>query len=256
MDDEADGDDGTAGQRCQRWAQPAGGEGGGVQATGDLAQVVEHPAELGGDAVEVGSEFVGAGRYGCVYGAATSSPARSATAAAPRSLCVPARTPTASSCGAATPAPACRGQAECPFAPFQRLGDRDAGGFGPGLRVARGLTRAMGGALTAEDTPGGGPTVVINLPAAPHAPALDPVEVAPGLPSRWSTTTRNCCGLCGSLRRPDDGPLGEMAAGGSAAHRSWTRPSADCICAEHHPSSPKGMPGRVPSLRAANSDTR
>jgi K+-sensing histidine kinase KdpD len=52
------------------------------------------------------------------------------------------------------------------FAPFQRLGDRDPRGLGLGLSVARGFTEAMGGSLTAEDTPGGGLTVVVSLPAA------------------------------------------------------------------------------------------
>jgi two-component system sensor histidine kinase KdpD len=52
------------------------------------------------------------------------------------------------------------------FAPFQRLGDAPSGqGVGLGLAVARGLTEAMDGTLTAEDTPGGGLTVVIGLPA-------------------------------------------------------------------------------------------
>ncbi len=54
------------------------------------------------------------------------------------------------------------------FAAFQRLGDRDAtSGLGLGLSVAQGLTVVMGGELTAEDTPGGGLTVVVSLPAAP-----------------------------------------------------------------------------------------
>ena len=53
------------------------------------------------------------------------------------------------------------------FAPFQRLGDAPAGqGVGLGLAVARGLTEAMDGTLTAEDTPGGGLTMVVSLRAA------------------------------------------------------------------------------------------
>lgn len=56
------------------------------------------------------------------------------------------------------------------FAPFRRLGgaepsDRDgASGVGLGLSVARGFTEIMGGTLIAEDTPGGGLTVVVSLP--------------------------------------------------------------------------------------------
>jgi len=37
--------------------------------------------------------------------------------------------------------------------------------------VARGFTEAMGGTLTAEDTPGGGLTVVISLPAEVPTPS-------------------------------------------------------------------------------------
>jgi two-component system sensor histidine kinase KdpD len=58
-----------------------------------------------------------------------------------------------------------RSSSERLFEPFQRLGDRDVtSGVGLGLSVARGFTRAMGGTLTSEDTPGGGLTVVISLP--------------------------------------------------------------------------------------------
>ncbi|MDI3404766.1 sensor histidine kinase [Streptomyces cavernicola] len=54
------------------------------------------------------------------------------------------------------------------FEPFQRHGDAPRGaGVGLGLAVARGFTDAMGGTLTAEDTPGGGLTMVLTLPAAP-----------------------------------------------------------------------------------------
>jgi two-component system sensor histidine kinase KdpD len=57
------------------------------------------------------------------------------------------------------------------FAPFQRLGDVPNGdGLGLGLAVARGLTEAMSGTLTAEDTPGGGLTMVIDLPESRGSP--------------------------------------------------------------------------------------
>jgi two-component system sensor histidine kinase KdpD len=52
------------------------------------------------------------------------------------------------------------------FEPFQRLGDTTTGGLGLGLAVARGLTEALGGSLSAEDTPGGGLTMVLALPRA------------------------------------------------------------------------------------------
>jgi two-component system sensor histidine kinase KdpD len=53
------------------------------------------------------------------------------------------------------------------FAPFQRLGDQDAGtGVGLGLAVARGFVEAVGGSLVATETPHGGLTMTISLPAA------------------------------------------------------------------------------------------
>ncbi|MDT9683748.1 DUF4118 domain-containing protein [Streptomyces sp. TRM76323] len=53
------------------------------------------------------------------------------------------------------------------FAPFQRYGDAPRGaGVGLGLAVARGFAEAMHGTLTAEDTPGGGLTMVLTLRAA------------------------------------------------------------------------------------------
>ncbi|MFE5854305.1 ATP-binding protein [Streptomyces sp. NPDC056500] len=60
------------------------------------------------------------------------------------------------------------------FEPFQRYGDAPRGaGVGLGLAVARGFTEAMGGTLSAEDTPGGGMTMVLTLKAAP---GLEPVS--------------------------------------------------------------------------------
>jgi two-component system sensor histidine kinase KdpD len=52
------------------------------------------------------------------------------------------------------------------FQPFQRLGDTDnTTGVGLGLALSNGFVQAMGGTLEAEDTPGGGLTMVISLPA-------------------------------------------------------------------------------------------
>ncbi|MEU5390251.1 sensor histidine kinase KdpD [Streptomyces tibetensis] len=54
------------------------------------------------------------------------------------------------------------------FEPFQRYGDSPRGaGVGLGLAVARGFTEAIGGTLHAEDTPGGGLTMVLTVRTAP-----------------------------------------------------------------------------------------
>ena len=61
--------------------------------------------------------------------------------------------------------PAARAEA---FQPFQRLGDTDnTTGVGLGLALSNGFMEAMGGSLQAEDTPGGGATMVVALPIAP-----------------------------------------------------------------------------------------
>jgi two-component system, OmpR family, sensor histidine kinase KdpD len=54
------------------------------------------------------------------------------------------------------------------FEPFERAGDRHPG-VGLGLTVARGFAEAMGGRIAALDTPGGGLTIQVMLPAAPAA---------------------------------------------------------------------------------------
>jgi two-component system sensor histidine kinase KdpD len=59
-----------------------------------------------------------------------------------------------------------RGTEEQLFEPFQRLGDQDnSTGVGLGLSVASGFIEAMGGNVAATDTPGGGLTIVVDLPA-------------------------------------------------------------------------------------------
>ncbi|MEU9126290.1 sensor histidine kinase KdpD [Streptomyces sp. NPDC048506] len=69
------------------------------------------------------------------------------------------------------------------FEPFQRYGDAPRGaGVGLGLAVARGFAEAMGGTLAAEDTPGGGMTMVLTLRAAPGRPL-----VRPDLPAQATT---------------------------------------------------------------------
>ena len=55
------------------------------------------------------------------------------------------------------------------FAPFQRMGDTDnTTGLGLGLALSRGFTEGMGGTLRPADTPGGGLTMIVELPVAEH----------------------------------------------------------------------------------------
>jgi two-component system sensor histidine kinase KdpD len=71
------------------------------------------------------------------------------------------------------------------FAPFQRYGDAPRGsGVGLGLAVAKGLMEAMGGTITAEDTPGGGLTIVLELPraAVQARVAASPTAATEGVP--------------------------------------------------------------------------
>ncbi|TFC59682.1 MULTISPECIES: ATP-binding protein [unclassified Cryobacterium] len=66
------------------------------------------------------------------------------------------------------------------FVPFQRLGDTDnATGLGLGLALSKGFVEGMGGTLEADDTPGGGLTMVITLPAVTSTAVPASNEVSP-----------------------------------------------------------------------------
>jgi len=105
------------------------------------------------------------------------------------------------------------------FTPFQRLGDTDnTTGVGLGLALARGLTEAMDGSLRAEDTPGGGLTMTVSLPAAGPASALIPGarerELSGGLGSDPATprATERGSELSSGLRGGTSGRFGPDAA--------------------------------------------
>jgi two-component system, OmpR family, sensor histidine kinase KdpD len=60
------------------------------------------------------------------------------------------------------------------FLPFCRLADpHSRTGVGLGLMVSRGLAEAMGGTVEPGETPGGGLTMVVSLPAVPAQPAAE-----------------------------------------------------------------------------------
>jgi two-component system sensor histidine kinase KdpD len=71
------------------------------------------------------------------------------------------------------------------FLPFQRRGETASPtGVGLGLTLSRGLTEAMHGTVEPEETPGGGLTMTISLPAVPG-----PGQARPGLADRHERTS-------------------------------------------------------------------
>jgi two-component system, OmpR family, sensor histidine kinase KdpD len=73
--------------------------------------------------------------------------------------------------------------------PFQRLGDTDnTTGVGLGLALSRGLTEAMGGTLEPEETPGGGMTMTLSLPAVPTPEGAGAPDTAPDAPEPQEVT--------------------------------------------------------------------
>ena len=61
------------------------------------------------------------------------------------------------------------------FEPFLRLEvsrNRDRGGAGLGLAIARHLVRSFGGIIEVEDRPGGGARFRVRLPLAPPLRAI------------------------------------------------------------------------------------
>ena len=73
------------------------------------------------------------------------------------------------------------GEHERLFTPFQRLDDSSSG-VGLGLSVARGFAEAMGGALVADHSTGGGLTMRLRLPLADAVPRAPEGGAAPRLP--------------------------------------------------------------------------
>ncbi|HKZ25448.1 MAG TPA: ATP-binding protein [Acidimicrobiia bacterium] len=60
-----------------------------------------------------------------------------------------------------------RGRAFERFGQLENADTRSQGGTGLGLSIVKGLTEAMGGTVELENTPGGGATFVLRLPATP-----------------------------------------------------------------------------------------
>jgi two-component system, OmpR family, sensor histidine kinase KdpD len=95
------------------------------------------------------------------------------------------------------------------FVPFRRLGSAGRTvGVGLGLAVSRGLAEAMGGTLRAGETPGGGLTMVLSLPAAPpnSAPNANsgPVLAEPDRRAKFSAIRQANAAMNPAKAQPPD----------------------------------------------------
>ncbi|MBW3088628.1 sensor histidine kinase KdpD [Bifidobacterium sp. 82T24] len=101
------------------------------------------------------------------------------------------------------------------FVPFHRLGDTDnTTGLGLGMALSKGFVESMGGSISAEDTPGGGLTIVIALRVAdPSLAAGQPIPKAerPNPAEILEQDTLNVSGAVSDviLPLPGEGPSEE-----------------------------------------------
>ncbi len=117
------------------------------------------------------------------------------------------------------------------FVPFQRLGDTDnTTGVGLGLALSRGLTEVMGGTLDPDETPGGGLTMIISLPAAA---VVDQRTAAPGRRERDGAAdraaravTRYGPGIATARTAAEDGAAKDGATADGAAEDGATADGA------------------------------
>lgn len=99
------------------------------------------------------------------------------------------------------------------FMPFQRIGDTDnTAGLGLGLALSKGFVEGMGGVLRAEDTPGGGLTMVIALRIAAQGVAVgQPVNIPAhdAVEDTWDVGSLILPPMCGAQLRVQEGSDGE-----------------------------------------------